>query len=282
MSGFKFHSLKPATESTVYLGVELEAAYPKQLFANSVASTTSSHGRHVKTNQTPDQFMTKIGKSITDGTEGFLGEGRDGGGIEIRTEPATFAWLMKNKAIFDKMFSTFIKERFTSKNNCSGMHVHVSKTAFTAEGFVRMIDFFKKNTLFIYAMSDREDRCEAYANVLYDADYKRSNADILAKVKECLPVTDRTIGSNVIVMNRKGYKTVEFRLFNGTLDKNKFFANIQFVYSIQKFTASTTDKENTLENYLAYIKQHRVTYKELLSNIKQIEEIITEDYGITI
>lgn len=192
---------KMVYENTRYLGVELEIEMneeriDKTVFASQIKDWLKSDDNNGK------------------GIEKFIYFKNDGSlhnGFEIVFHP--FTLLSFHNKFPLREFLKYIEEMgATTKSGRCGMHVHVSKEKVSDKSLLNGKWFFYKCRPFLKKLSNRREfnfcRFEDYEPTKnpYDQQYGRKTAFNVA-------------GST---------KTLELRLFNGTLNHQNFLTNIQF------------------------------------------------------
>ena len=188
-------------------------------------------------------------------------------GFEIVTHPFTMDWFKVNEYYFDEVFK-LAKKGWTSYDankigiSC-GMHVHVNTNYLTAPELMLLMKFIYDNPDLFYKISRRKV-CDIDQWASLKKPDQKGGLMLIAKNKhqnvkyQALRVTSRT---------------VEFRLFRGTLKREAFIANLECVHAVihfvKQFTSSNI-KEMTVNNFLGYAKQYNYFYNCLIENrIKQ-------------
>ena len=235
----KFEKL--AYENTLFMGIELEVESPKELTgqANDLKQFLSGLGLD-------DRFYFKWDGSIRD-------RGGNYSGFEIVSHPATLKWWHQSKAWFN-ILQYLTKEQFSSfKSGRCGIHVHVNKTAMTDQQQRKLVLFFWNNKEWLKILANRDS---GYA--VYDA----------YTLKQAIKSPPR-LGDRHVAINLTNENTIEFRIFRGTLNPERFLATLQFVdavchfvkvvsmvtcgkYCFREFVGYTenTNRYNHLDHYL--------------------------------
>ncbi len=196
--------------------------------------------------------------------------------LEIVTHPHT------KERIYETMHKicAFLNDtRFKSENmheiksNSCGLHIHVSKNAFWnefrsfTENIGKIIYFFEKcqNNVFIFSRRNYEDFnewCRIPSSYNSDSMVDRY-------------YFNRSRGRHIAI-NCQPENTIEFRIFEGTIDEKKIFAAVEFIDCLIDFTKPLKSddliglaKNNELWGYfLQYVDQTDNEYlKEYLSTL---------------
>jgi hypothetical protein len=147
------------------------------------------------------------------------------------------------------------------------MHVHASKAAWGTFQIYKMMKFMynPRNRPFLFFVGNRESNqyCKFSAKDI-------AGMPRLAKEKRNLSHTHY----NVVNLNDKrstgmeqGGPTIEFRLFRGTLEPLHFLKNIEFVYSMYKFTQDLGQEQCNLAGYWEYVHASK-SFPSLLEYLK--------------
>ena len=154
---------------------------------------------------------------------------RDGSiqGFEVVSAPASMAVHYERwPKLFDKVPRGL---RSWDGDNC-GMHVHMSRNALTPLTIQKMKYFLSHpgNNSFITLIAGRSSNRYCQKQGIKPEIYNRS---------------DRYVALNLL-----NAKTVEYRIFRGTLKKGTFFKNLEFCYALPLFCLNRrvpTDVQNT-------------------------------------
>lgn len=204
---------KMVWENTRYLGIELEIEVPgkdvQRLKMADMIKVWLTQQQKVRDFKSKEGLIIR-GKTL-DKLVYMKYDGSLTNGIEIVFHPFTLKSFHKNFPL--KEFMNFLKSNdVIIRENC-GMHIHVSKDRLSDVQLVKGKWFFYKCEEFLRSFSDR--KCFDYC-----------------KFEPYKPVNDpyRQEYGHYSVLNTgsRSAKTVEVRLFNATLDYEKFLANIQF------------------------------------------------------
>jgi hypothetical protein len=207
----------------LYFGIELEVE------RNGSSTDKSSMAKLIE----HDSYYLKNDGSLSDG-------------FEIVTHPLTFSYIQQNKSIiFSKMLSLLSSNRYRSyDSDTCGMHIHLSKKAFGTWQLYRFIKFFVDNKDFVTYISQRKsEQLNKWATIEEEND----NA-IIYKAKKKGGNSKR-----YVAINLQNDKTVELRIFRGTLNHMSFMKNIEFAYALFNFTRDC--KDISLQSFKEYINQ---------------------------
>lgn len=176
----------------------------------------------------------------------FKSDGSLDNGFEIVTHPMTFEYIHQHKTdIFQKALDTLIANGYRSyDSNTCGIHIHLSKKAFGTWQLYRFIKFFIDNKEFVVAISQRKpDQLERWSAI-----EEETNSELIYKAKKKNGDGQR---KRYVAVNLQNDRTVEIRLFRGTLNIQSFMKNVEFCYALFSFTRDCND--TSLDKFKEYI-----------------------------
>lgn len=242
----KSYSYKPKTEffktesdiNQPFYGIELEV---------------ENHVRDIKNGQ--------MAKKISSKEFYFKNDGSLNDGFEIVSHPLTFDYIQNKKDVFSTMLDNLKNNGFRSYNSTTcGMHIHISKNSFSTWHLFRFMQFFNSNKEFITKISQRElNKLERWATLENDSD-----RDIRKKIVNAKKNKGYNY-SRYSAINIQNEKTIEIRIFRGTLFQGSFFKNIEFIDSLFNYTKDVSDIN--LNDYKKFVNGKK-EYKNLAKFIQ--------------
>jgi hypothetical protein len=170
---------------------------------------------------------------------------RSGYGFELVTIPASLAeqrerWLR----LFAKTPSGL--KSWNTMGRC-GMHVHASRSVLSGLTIGKLLVFINtnENQAFVEDVAGR--RSAQWAAMMH---------------KKISDATKRNY-SRYEAINLQNDKTVEFRIFRGSLKPERFLKNLDFVASSVAFCIQSGIRGLTIPAYLKWFKDHRKDYQYL-------------------
>ena len=257
------------------MGIELEAFPIIELRKEkSVRKVSGKQAKLVIMLETKakKEYQEKCKKGYPAGLEW----GADAGGVsingnmpELRFPPATFSKTMDGLENIQLVLDSLKNNYLESDNNQSGMHIHVQRDFVKLEEFYKILDFFEQEQDFIAKFSGRSH--ERKFNFIYGATPEGDKKLYLTTqhgLSEIEQFKQGTTDCQCIRLNTPcGHPTLEFRIFNGTLDINKFIANIQFVERMVNFVKH--DLPLTHKAFVEYIMESGSLYETLMKDLLQ-------------
>lgn len=223
------------------LGKDYVGKFPKDRILMGVELETEAEGNF------PDT-VHRLAETVGD----FCIFKRDGSlsdeGIEIVSLPAT---LTTHKELWDKFFNRLPQGLVSWTGENCGMHVHVSRKPLGMLRIGKMIVFLndKNNRSLVTQIAGR-----------YGNDY-------------CVPkqksITQVEGEDRYEMLNLLPTDTVEFRIFRGTLNREHFYANLEFVDSLVRFCGRESIRRINKECYLEYVRKNRKEYPYLVDFLRK-------------
>jgi len=170
-----------------------------------------------------------------------------GHGFEIVTCPAS---LDIHKERWTKFLGNQISGlRLWDTSGRCGMHVHISKKPLTQLTIGKLLVFINesKNYSFIVKMAGRS--CSEYAKI-----YPKKITDI----NKCQYDRHEAV-------NLRPKETIEIRIFRGTLNKERFLANLEFCAAVIEFCKSTSIRGLTDTQFMEFVGNNKKDYPALNS-----------------
>lgn len=181
----------------------------------------------------------------------FKSDGSLSHGFEIVSHPMSYEYIKHNNKLFSEMFEILNNEQYKSyESTTCGMHIHLNKNAFSTWHLYRFLDFFRQNRNLILQVSQRFEPFFRRWSDINDSEYSEKQIKNKAKVKN-------SEGSRYTAVNLTNSKTVEIRIFRGTLKYPTFMKNIEFTHSIYEFTKIQNSDSISKEEYLKFTKNYK-------------------------
>lgn len=200
----KFFSLGDEKDTELYFGVELETEMRSKYQYNSelVAAALNKN--------VPNFIYCKYDGSLSNG-------------FEIVSHPATFNYWKNNTVYFDALNGLTKYCRSFRSDSC-GIHIHMSKNAFSGLHLAHFLHFMYNNPAFVEFIAQRT--ANAYASFVPE---ERNSVLVRAKQK-------RGNYERYTVVNLQNEATIEIRIFKGNLRPDAFMKNIEFCKALFDFT----------------------------------------------
>lgn len=189
----------------------------------------------------------------------FLYFKRDGSlddGFEIVTHPMTISYIKQHKNVWADILNNLRTNKYRSYDTSTcGMHIHISKNAFTTWHLFRFMKFFVDNSDFVTKISQRKvenlDRWAALTDNPSESGKEYTDDVLMYKAKK-----KRGNSKRYLAVNLQNDKSVEIRIFRGTLNDSSFFKNIEFVQATFDYTKSISETDMSLQSFFNFLKDN--------------------------
>jgi len=182
----------------------------------------------------------------------FKQDGSLNHGFEIVSHPMSYEYIKTNQEIFKNLLSELsLKEYKSYESTTCGMHIHLSKNAFKTWHLYRFMKFFKDNKDLILNISQRNEPFFKRWSSIGEEEFNEKNLRFKMKQKRSQS------GARYQAVNLENDKTVEVRIFRGTLKFPTFMKNIEFTHSIYEFTKNNNKDDIRLDNYFQFIQNYK-------------------------
>jgi hypothetical protein len=170
-----------------------------------------------------------------------------GHGFEIVTHPFTFDWMKDNPDAFSPMFELAPIMRGWEAERC-GMHIHMSKDAFSELQMFKFMRFFHMNMRFIRSLARRPTgKFDKWARMEVPERNK------LMKFTLAKAHIDFDRGA----LNPEPADTLECRIFRSTLSPTAYYGNIEFLQSLFDYTKNcgVDDDQLSEQRFMDYTRE---------------------------
>ena len=225
-------------------------------------------------------------------------------GVELVSHPATFRYWAKHPfAVMD----TLRKLHFRSYDTeTCGMHIHISRNAFTLLGIWKLMEFFRRNPKFITRLSRRKaENLNQWARInggpggvdLRPSRKLISSAGPRVQLNRRIYVYEDIVGQRDVrlrewfhsdryaAINLENAHTVELRIFRGTLDVGSIKRNIALAFALTQFVRHTDIKHLKKTDFMRWLKEHgkreigKAHYEALYTWVKGCADHVSSDTG---
>jgi len=228
-NGLYSYNYKPDSvfygDGDLFFGIELEI----ESEGNSIYDAVQS---------LPDFVYAKADSSINNG-------------LEVVSHPTSWNWLQENKKQWDIILNLREDGFLSYKTDTCGMHVHLSKKAFSTLHLYKFLKMFFENQEFITIISRRRlSKLERYASL-------QSDESIVYKAK----IKNNT--ERYTAVNLQNEESVEVRIFRGTLSPVGFWRNVEFCKAVYEYTKIASIKDISADKLCDYIMNQQKEYPNL-------------------
>lgn len=157
-------------------------------------------------------------------------------GIEFISHPLSYEYMLSQEENYRKCFDKLISLNYKSHNTSTcGLHFHVTRPE-NSQVIDRIILFMETYKEEIIKLSRRQSaELNRWSRFLSDA--RRINNDKIIKSLDYI-VKNKVTNDRYMALNLTNQKTIEFRLFKGTLKYETFMADFEFVNNLVHFASN--------------------------------------------
>lgn len=287
----KFKSVTSETNNQLFFGIELETT------KDVCERFTQSH--HTDT-------LYYIRKNFKTLDLNFETDASIGDGVEVITQPMSMEYIKTHKDDFKSILTYLSDNGYYSHNKGKcGLHIHVSKIALgstneqiqeTIEKIMLFVETYRNNIEILSRRRHNQySRYNSYTipyhkENTFSSDTMFKNDDFYKSGKLLYELNQRDgIGHSSVVNVNTGTsttagKTVEFRMFRGTLKYETFMATIEFVYNLVNVCRDNMVSKISWNKVINYSGEYLKNYVDSLNilednlylrdNTKYIEGVI--------
>lgn len=186
-------------------------------------------------------------------------DGSIGIGFEMVTFPMTWAYLSDSSGRLGRIFKTLMALECSSfDNGRCGLHVHLSRDAFTKIHLYKFLKFFYGHPEFVTYVSNRQP------NEL--SQWARTETN------ECWATMAKSgsqSSNKYSAINLRHEASVEIRIFNGTLRFSSFMKSLELAKAAYDFTGGLTSMASVgLSQFADFVAENHILYPHLDPFIK--------------
>ena len=226
-------------------------------------------------------------RTVNSYMDGFVVMEEDGSldnGFEIISHPFTTEYFNTYRGkSFEKMLKALYENGCTSGENDSGLHIHVSRECLTynttlsedevIDNIIMIMESFRNELMKFSRRTEKKMEKWAAFISTQKSDFELSYKWI--KANKC--------GDRYQALNLTNSKTIEFRIFNGTLNFRDFMASIELVDNIVEIARKGNIDGLTWDDIVThggvYIADYVNDYRIFSDAVLHIVESSDEKYG---
>ena len=214
----------------------------------------------------------------------YKGDGSLTNGAECVTQPFTWQYYrsqMKLGPVFDQ-FKAHGRPYTKHGRYSAGIHVHMSKAAFTDAHFYRFAKFHADNESFCRSTVGRDANQYNSFDGLRSGGYRynpltyrtrRTTADEKLRFGLRNP---GSFGGHFSAVNNDNARTIELRYFRSTQNEKRFRAIIEWVFALFYFTK--VNRPLTPDAFKEFVYKHSIKYPHLIMALNNDPAVAAERF----
>ena len=204
--------------------------------------------------------------------------------LEVVGHPMSWRYFKAyGEEIYETLFKVLKEANYGGHHarDC-GHHIHVSRSAISPLTLWKVISFIYNefNYSFIKTISQRtRESLDEWASLSMTKNQWSYMARLCKQTMDADAVMTRSTAVNL-----QNNNTIEFRLFNGTLNFQSFCKNMEFVRSVIKWADCTsynvTRSKSGVESYLNFLDKYHNDYENLVMFLQRVGHKIDKNQVI--
>ena len=186
-------------------------------------------------------------------------------GFELNFVPMSFNYI-KATDLFFKFYEKIKNELSSYHSSETGIHIHLSKIAFTKLQIGKIVEFINSpiNRKYIIELSQRNPNTYCEINDrLKIKDYAKNNSRN----------SDYLFGNKYTAVNCLHPKTIELRIFKGNLKPQAISRFIEFAHCLSMFVKNNSISELENKNIYPFLNEFNYKYSEQFLSKSEIETL---------
>jgi hypothetical protein len=185
--------------------------------------------------------------------DGSINQGAGCTGMELASHPFTWEHY-KDKGVNDwtKMCLFLRKHGWKATYPGLGIHIHTTKAAWGTHQIYKLLKFVNDNRMFVQEIAQRGETQYCSYDYFGAVEQKRVAKEKLNRQEHHYNAINLNNGDTGTAA-----KTIEFRMFQATLEPLFFHKNIEFPYAAWQFTAANSVKEMVERDFRCFLDEHR-------------------------
>ena len=191
----------------------------------------------------------------------------DESGVEFVSHPMTLDYIREN---WDRVMKPLCDLRSRGARSWNGgrcgFHIHVSESAWSHLQVVKLLKFFANNPAYILQVSGRSsmESLHRWASIEIDRDPDNGVLYGLAYKAKHKGDCDKYGFNRYVAINLCNRRTIEFRLFRGSLIEDRIKACLEFVQALCDFTLDSPITF-TVADFQSFVRNNRKSYPAFCS-----------------
>jgi hypothetical protein len=225
----------------LYLGVELEVECFGSWNPDEVA----------------EKILTKVNGCDTEQYIYCKEDSSIDNGVEIVTHPMSFQWIKDNENLFNDLSAMLRKlKTYGYKSGRAGMHIHLSRKAFSNLHLYKMKVWSINHRKFIFKLSQRSE------NSFNEWAWPGEKCYAIKGIKN----RHSYMGCRSEAINLTSACTVELRVFRSSTAQDSFWRKVEFAQALYEFTKVISIKvaeDSEIDSFQMFVNQNHRKFPHL-------------------
>jgi hypothetical protein len=244
----EFKMLKNSTDTDeLFIGFELETEHKKFGTDGFLAKDFLSF---LKGEGLKDYFFLKFDGSLDNG-------------FELLSSPFLLKYGKQNLKLLEIIRWLNGNGYSTNRTHHCGFHIHINRKYLEDDGVIKMRAFFSLNYAYLHQFSERiSTHYCGYEKFVLDSFLKQ---------------TVQQGRYHALNLNTRNQKTVEIRIFHGTLNYKKIMAYLEFADAISRYCKKYTlediicagKPDTSWGDFIEWVRHYNISYPYLLLKLKR-------------
>lgn len=201
----------------------------------------------------------------------FSHDGSLNDGLEIIFHPMDLAVYKENKPLFEQFFAYLRSLGYLSHNTSTcGLHIHINRDFYKTDrkqevGLSKMLFVWEKywSDILLFSRRVSKAKIERFA--------KKVDEPIRSFITRWNKTREHD--GHYYSINLTNEKTIEFRIFKGTLNVNTFYATLEFIDNLVRITNAKTVTELSEIPFDKYLSELSARYYAVRKGDYDFEEV---------
>lgn len=179
----------------------------------------------------------------------FKHDGSIENGFEIVSNPFSWEFFKKRQDVFFPIYQLLQQGMGSDDYETCGFHIHLNREAFSTLHLYKFMSFIYQQPDAMTIIAERNSG--RYAS------YNRPDQGLARKAM------GDTMDGKYVAINNSNRKTVELRIFKGSLEPKRFKKNMEFAHALWRYSRGRAIRHLNITNFMDWVQRHSKTYRNL-------------------
>ena len=197
-------------------------------------------------------------------------------GVEVVSHPFSWNfWKTYGQNIYDTLFNTLLASGYASSESSeTGMHIHISKDSVSKSQLLKLLWFMYESPKFMELIAQRTSsyaRMDYRSLIGYQPEFIHKFKTRLKYLSSIAKYKSSDNQDRYSMINLQNSRTIEFRMFNGTLNIQTLSKAIEFIHSLLAYCAQCSirdivnkdTEEVRVDKFIQFLSKNQSKYINL-------------------